>query len=325
MEDNKDLKDDLVDYKEETDSIEEENELEVKEETKEETKVESKEEAKEEVKEEPKKAKKEKKVKEKKVKEEKKPKEKKVIDTQMIKNPTRNYLFWIKLIGGVILIAFGIALIFPAGHAFGEKIIAGITGGVIFVYGIFRVIPLVKTLNSGWAKFLNILEVIFDLAAGVVLVLGGFDFSEEPSALTKFLIGDGSSEGYYRIIVGAVLYLRAVIYFISTIRFGEKSDWQQLLVHICLITLGTVMFCRPELNTDTLCYVLLALSLLCGVVLTVEGGYNYFNYRKKVKEISDAKEKEKEEAKEDSKDAPTDGDIVPLTDEDKDNDSAYAN
>lgn len=243
----------------------------------------------------------------------------------MVKNPMKNYMFWIKLIGGIILIAFGIALIIPQGHTFGQKMIVGITGGVVFVYGIFRIVPLFKTLEHGWSKALTIIEVLVDLGVGVLLVLGGFDFAEEKSKLTTFLIGENGDTGYYRMFLGLVLYLRAVIYFVCSISFQEKSDWQQLLTHIICITLGTVMFCRPEINADTLCYILLALSLLCGVILTGEGGYSYFNYRNNFKKLSEAKKKEKEDKKEEGINDPKDDKVsVPLNDETP-SDSTYAN
>ncbi len=212
----------------------------------------------------------------------------------MVKNPIRNYAWWFKLIGGVILLSFAIAMIVQnlmhkndPENSLAAKMVVGVTGGIVLLYALYRLFPLFKTVEMKGTKWLCILEIILDIAVGVLLITGGFNFNEESSKYSRFVINN------YRYFLGAVLYLRGLIYFISSIIFGEKSDGKQFVANLVALTFGVVIICRENFGAVALSWVMIALSALSGGYLVGEGGYQYAKYRNSFKENRDNKDKEK--------------------------------
>jgi len=228
-------------------------------------------------------------------KQEKKEYKEKHPKTQFVKNPLKNYTFWFKIIGGVVLLAFTIAMIFSstkndAGEVvyLRDQLAVGVFGGLILVYAVIRVIPLFKTLEKGWSKFLNIIEVLIDVVVGAMLISGGFNFSQENSNYASFVIKN------FRYFLGAVLYIRGLIYCITSIIFGEKSDGKQFAANILCLTAGVAIFCLEKFEVKYLAFIMLFLSGLSGAYLVGEGGYNYIKYRNQFAENRDKKSKAKE-------------------------------
>ena len=221
-------------------------------------------------------------------KDKKKAKKEKQSKTQFVTNPITSYRFWFKIIGGVILLGLTFALIFVKtdnDQYLRNQLAVGIFGGIILVYAVIRTIPLFKTLEKGWSKGLNIIEVLVDVAVGAFLVSGGFNFSSSSSEYVKFVLK------YFRFFLGGVLYLRGLVYCITSIIFGEKSDSKQFVANILCFTLGVAIFCLEKFNVSYLGWILVVLAALSGGYLVGEGSINYFNYRKEFAEKRDNKSK----------------------------------
>lgn len=202
----------------------------------------------------------------------------------MVKNPIKNYKFWFKLFGGVILLVFAIAMIFN--RQFGEKMVVGIFGGIILLYGLYRIFPLIKTLEKPWSKRLCLVEILIDIIVGAMMLVGGFNFASDANDYTEFMRNN------FRFFLGAVVYLRGLIYCITSIIVGEKSDYKQFIANIICITFGVVIMCLEQFNASNLVWVMIALAFISGAYIVSEGGYDYGKYRKEFKENRDSTEKE---------------------------------
>lgn len=240
----------------------------------------------------------------------------------MVKNPLKNYKFWFKLIGGVILLIFTIAMVLPANKTLREQLVVGVFGGIVLVYGLYRIFPLVKTLDKKWSKILCLIEIILDIVVGVMMLVGGFTFNSEETKFTTFMVSN------FRYFLGAVVYLRGLIYCITSIIICEKSDWKQFIANIACLTFGVVIFVRDDFGASNLAWVMIVLSGLSGAYLVGEGGFDYGNYRKNFKEARDGDKKEKDdevgpelgEASETSEvgDSPKDRDEIHIPEENND-------
>jgi len=204
----------------------------------------------------------------------------------MVKNPMKNYKFWFKLIGGVILLIFAIAMIFN--RSFGEKMVVGVFGGIIFLYGLYRIYPLIKTLEKKWSKILCLVEILADIIVGIMMLVGGFNFANEANKFSDFMNKN------FRFFLGGVVYLRGLVYCTSSILFSEKSDWKQFVANIICLTFGVMIVCLEQFNVGNLVWVMIVLAFGSGAYIAGEGGIDYFNYRKNFKDIRDNKETSKE-------------------------------
>ncbi len=236
------------------------------------------------------------------MKENKKAKKEKKAKTALVSNPLTNYTFWLKISGGVLLLALMFALIFTKNNKniyLREQLAVGVFGGIIFVYAIIRTIPLFKTLEKGWSKILHLIEIIVDLIVGGLLVAGGFNFSNDASSFVEFVVNN------FKYLLGGVLYLRGLIYCITSIIFGEKSDSKQFVANILCLTVGVAIVCLEKFNVTYLGWILVVLSGASGLYFVGEGSINYANYRRNFKERRDQTEKNKNansEIKDKSKD-----------------------
>ncbi|HEY8444654.1 MAG TPA: hypothetical protein VIK94_00845, partial [Bacilli bacterium] len=131
----------------------------------------------------------------------------------------KNYLWLWEFIAVAFVLAIGIVAKFI------PDILIIIIGITFIVLGIFRIIPLLKTTKDRLLKGIYAGEIFISIFAGAVLIYLYYQKEE----LNKTF-------GY---IIGAVLYLRALIYFYGTILRHEESDFFQFILHIVLITLGT--------------------------------------------------------------------------------------
>src|SRR5690554_5757900 len=113
-----------------------------------------------------------------------------------MKNFFKKYLFVFEFIAIAILLAVGIYLVVV------PEVFLYIVGIALIIFGLYRVIPLVKTTEDKLMKFIYIAEVLLNIAAGVLLVLEG----------TK----DEPNRDLLRYVIGSVLYLRGFLYFFST-------------------------------------------------------------------------------------------------------------
>lgn len=209
-------------------------------------------------------------------------------------NPILDKKFWCKLIGGVVLLVFALALLFQKDLR--ERICIGIFGGIVAVFAVYRVYPTFKYEKGALAKVLCIIEIIVDFAVGVLLVFGGFNFSDSGADLTAFTIK------YFHYFLGLVFYLRGIVYTLSCILLGQKSNLKNYIINILCLSFGAYVFANDNFLVSTLGWVLVILALGSSLYLLVEGGVDYNNYRnhneqrkRKVEEKKKAKEQKKKE------------------------------
>mgnify|MGYP000387081873 FL=1 len=146
-----------------------------------------------------------------------KPKKQKKTSPVLQKNPIHSYKFWFKIFGAILLIILGFFLLFRQSDS--QIIVLMFTGGVFSLYAVMRVIPLMRTLERGWSRVLCFIEVLFDLAVGILLIaLSVQQFGDEQTGIVKYFVE------HYNILIGVVLWLRGFVYFTTTILFGEKTD-----------------------------------------------------------------------------------------------------
>ena len=177
-------------------------------------------------------------------------------------------------------------------RSLGTKLVVGFTGFVICVFGIVRIVPLVRTQKKGVSKMVIVLEILIDLAIGAFLFYGAFKTQAGKDDTLSNITRD-----YYRYFLGAVLYLKGVFYFITTALLGEVTNKKEFWLHIVIMTLGVVVFAL-NIDASSLALFIAVISLLAGVAAGTAAGGSYFNYRKRVV-LPKKKEKEAEETEED--------------------------
>src|SRR5690554_1325382 len=75
-----------------------------------------------------------------------------------------SYAFLLQFILAAILLAVGIYFIFE------KQIVYLVTGIAIVVFSLFRVYPLMKTLNKEVLRTINLIEIIFGVIIGALLI-----------------------------------------------------------------------------------------------------------------------------------------------------------
>ncbi len=207
-------------------------------------------------------------------------------------NPILDLKFWFKLVGGVVLLVIALALMFQKDLR--ERICVGIFGGVVAVFAIYRIYPTFKYTKGAGPKVACIVEIIVDFAVGVLLVVGGFNFSDSGKDLAEF------TNKYFHYFLGLVFYLRGIVYTLCAIMFKEESTFKKYVINILCLTCGAYVFASDNFLVEALGWALVILSLISAAYLLVEGGIDYTNYRnhneqRRIK--TEQKKKEKEQKK----------------------------
>ncbi|HHW99793.1 MAG TPA: hypothetical protein GX740_00620, partial [Acholeplasmataceae bacterium] len=122
----------------------------------------------------------------------------------------KKYLFVFEFIAVAILLAVGIYLVVD------PQVFLYIIGLALIIFGLYRVIPLVKTTKDNMMKLILTGEVIINVIAGVLLVLEGAK--------------DDYNKDLLRWVVGAVFYLRGFLYFFGTVIRKESTDYTRFFV-----------------------------------------------------------------------------------------------
>ena len=170
------------------------------------------------------------------------------------------YVWVFEFIGAAILVAFGIVMkLIPISLLY-------IVGTIFIVMGLFRIVPLLKTTKDKLAKWMFAGEIVLNIAAGGYLIYIG----------TKGEADLGKIFGY---IIGIILYLRALIYFFTTVLRKEATDNMMFITHIVFITFGSLIIGNGGFNIKTLSWLLLVLAILSAILISVRGHTDYRNYR----------------------------------------------
>lgn len=189
------------------------------------------------------------------------------------------YGWLLKFILAAILLGVGIYMMFA------EDVVYTITGVAIVIFSLFRVVPLMKSLNKEVLRTINLIEIIFDTIIGGVLIY---------VALSGKLSEDNGIWGYvYRYALAFVFYVRGLVFFNSVVFFGEKTEVPKFWIHIVALTLGTIIAVLPDFNHGTVALFLLIISVIGSGYLGYDGFSGYKHYREYSKSLNEGKQKEK--------------------------------
>lgn len=189
------------------------------------------------------------------------------------------YGWVLKFILAAILVGVGIYL------QFAKDVVFTITGVVIILFSLLRVVPLLKSLNKEVLRTINLIEIIFDTIIGGVLVYIALSGKVEESATWEVV---------YRYALAFFFYARGLVYLASVTFFGEKSEIPKFFVHIGALTVGTYIATNPDFSPEIVALFLLVIALIGGLYLGYDGYNGYKNYRKFQLELNQGKGKEKE-------------------------------
>lgn len=208
----------------------------------------------------------------------------------------KKYVWVVEWITTALLIVLGIIAVV-------EKTILLYTFGILFIiFGLFRIIPLLKTTNSKLVKWLLFGETIIDILSGGTLLF--------------LAIKNAETGNYIGYIIGGVIYLRGFIHFLSTSLKDEPSNLVNFFFHIIMLTIGTVVITKGGFDKNLLAWLFLIVIVICAIILGVKGYRDYNNYRNNLSCESKLKKLNKEESKSDKKkDKKTDGVEAPTSEE----------
>lgn len=232
-----------------------------------------------------------------------------------MKNPIKSYAFWVKVLAAALLITLGIWLIIDinTGEKFATFIVLMFTGLIAGIFAVIRAIPLMRTLKTGKARLVCIIEIAVHIGLSVAMIFAAimkFQEKEDDSGFANFVYK------YYRFVIAFYLYTRIVSYFVCTVLCKEETNKIQFWVHIGILTL-TCVVCAIQVQGKTIAWIISVIALCCSLFLIVEGGMGYNRYRKALAMDREEKKKEKEEVSEEDQ-APKDEEqefIIPMIDE----------
>lgn len=171
----------------------------------------------------------------------------------------KKYLWLWEFIGVAIILGVGlVSKLVPS-------VLYFIIGASFVIIGLLRIIPLLKTTADKLLRWIYTGEIFINVIVGAILIV----FAINKDDLNSIL-------GY---LVGGVLYLRAFIFFFGTTLRKESADWLAFIVHIGLITVGTVIIANGGFTASELGWVILAISVIAAFYIGYSGYNNYRNYR----------------------------------------------
>lgn len=207
-------------------------------------------------------------------------------------NPIHGVKFWLFAFAAALLLVIGVWILID--RSFGSSLAIAFTGIAIIIFGIVRIIPLVKSRKTGLAKFSTILEIIINLGLGAFLIFAATEVKKD-TGLGDFV------DSYYKYFLGFVFYAKAIFYFVNSSLLKEETNKFEFWLHILIITIAVVIF-ACDFDASSLALFIAILALICAVFLIGMSGGSYYNYRKtinkkpkKEKEMSNEETNENEE------------------------------
>ncbi len=196
----------------------------------------------------------------------------------IMKKGTYGYGWALKFTLAAILLGIGIYMFFA------DEIVYTITGVAIILFSLLRVVPLMKSLNQEVLRTINLIEIIFDLLIGGVMVYIAIAKGDVLS--TQAIWGS-----IYRYGLAFFFYARGLVYFASVVFFKEKSEIPKFWIHIGALTLGAVIAVLEDFDYGTVGVFFLIVSLIGSGYLSVDGYHGYKTYRVYQKTLNQGKEK----------------------------------
>ncbi len=191
------------------------------------------------------------------------------------------YGWVLKFILAAILLGVGIYMVFA------DEVVFTITGVAIVIFSLFRVIPLMKSLNKEILRTINLIEIIFDTIIGGLMIYIGITKGAN-------LANEAIWSSVYRYSLVFFFYARGLVFFNSVVFLGEKTEIPKFWIHIASLTLGAVIFVLPNFDYATVGIFFLIISLLGASYLGFDGYGGYRKYREYSKALNAGKEKEKQ-------------------------------
>jgi threonine/homoserine/homoserine lactone efflux protein len=187
------------------------------------------------------------------------------------------YGWVLKFVLAAVLLGVGIYMVFA------DQVVYTITGVGIVIFSVFRVVPLLKSLNKEALRTINLIEIIFDTIIGGLMIY---------IALTRNIEDEAIWATVYRYSLAFFFYARGLVFFNSVVFFGEKTEIPKFWVHIGSLTLGTVIASVAGFGYETVGLFLLFISLLGASYLGYDGFGGYTKYREYSKQLNEGKAKE---------------------------------
>lgn len=196
------------------------------------------------------------------------------------------YGWVLKFVLAAILLGIGLY------SAFNDQVVYIITGVSIVVFSLFRVVPLMKSLNKEVLRTMNLIEIIFDTLIGALMIY---------IAITRDLANEAVWGYVYRYALAFFFYARGLVFFNSVVFFGEKTEIPKFWVHIAALTLGTIIAVLPGFDQGSVAIFFLIVAIIGSAYLGYDGYGGYKKYREFSKTLNEGKEKEKEKQIEEEK------------------------
>ncbi|MDA3931582.1 MAG: hypothetical protein PF513_02465 [Tenericutes bacterium] len=190
------------------------------------------------------------------------------------------YGWLIKWIVAAVLLGVGIFM------ALSDDVVYTITGIAITMYSLFRIYPLMKSLNKEILRTINLIEIIIGVVLGGVMIYAGVKGlqSDQADTWTKL----------FRWFLAFFFYLRGLVFFTSTSFFEEKTEVPKFIFHIIALTLGGVIAMWEGFDAGTLGWLFLFVSVGSAVYLGYDGYGGYSKYRKFSQNLNRKKQKDVE-------------------------------
>lgn len=172
----------------------------------------------------------------------------------------------IKFILAGILLGVGLFMVFS------EDVVYLMTGAILVVFALFRVVPLLKTLKHEVSRTIHLIEVLVTAILGGVLIFASLQLGSDGGNTNLW-------ELIYRYGLGFVFYARGVIYFISTVFFQEKTKVLEFIMHVVSISIGTAIVFNSQFDASFIGIFFLIISIIGSAILTLDGYGGYKKYR----------------------------------------------
>lgn len=184
-----------------------------------------------------------------------------------MKSSLKKFMWLWEMIGAALILALSIIII--VNHSVLSMIV-----GLIFVFlGIFRLVPLIKTTDDKVLKWFYFGEIVLSVAVGCCLM--SVSFLKEDNSFRQLV---SKNCGYF---IGAVLYLRGFTHFFGTSVRHEQYSFIYFIVHIILLTLGTIVIANGNLSLEVLAWIIFSIGLICTLFVSYNSYKDYKNYRVK--------------------------------------------
>jgi hypothetical protein len=194
------------------------------------------------------------------------------------------YGWVLKFVLAAILLGVGIYMVFA------DEVVYAITGVTIVIFSLFRVYPLIKSLNKEVLRTLNLIEIIFDTLIGILIIYIAFTYKDTLSDQTIW-------SAVYRYSLVFFFYARGLVYFNSVVFLGEKTEVPKFWVHIVVLSLGAIIAVYPNFDYELVGIFFLIISLIGSGYLGIDGYGGYKKYREFSKELNEGEQPQKKKEK----------------------------